>query len=336
MQAILFNGLNQPLQLGTVAMPVPAADEVLIEVCRCGICGSDLHMTRDPAFNITPGSVLGHEYSGRVVECGKQVNNLKVGDAVAVAPLRGCGQCASCLRGEPAWCPAFSLQGGGFAQWATAKGHQCRVIPSSVGLKDSALAEPLAVALHGVMRAGLKPGAKVLILGAGAIGLAVAYWARRLGAATVAITDLGDWQRERALHLGATHFLVGDGALPACIAQNLGSAADIVFECVGRPGLIAQAIDHVRPRGTVVVLGLCTVADKFMPFQAVSKEVNLIMSAFFNMDEFCAAVDVLDGPDATPLTMVSETVSLAEMPLAFEALRQRQHQCKVMVAPQQA
>ena len=99
MQAILFNGLNQPLQLGTVAMPVPAADEVLIEVCRCGICGSDLHMTQDPAFNIAPGSVLGHEYSGRVVECGKQVNNLKVGDAVAVAPLRGCGQCASCLRG---------------------------------------------------------------------------------------------------------------------------------------------------------------------------------------------------------------------------------------------
>jgi len=336
MQAILFKGLNQPLQLGTVAMPVPAADEVLIEVCRCGICGSDLHMTQDPAFDIAPGSVLGHEYSGRVVECGKQVSTLKVGDAVAVAPLRGCGHCSSCLRGEPAWCPAFSLQGGGFAQWATAKGHQCRVIPSSVGLKDSALAEPLAVALHGVMRAGLKPGAKVLVLGAGAIGLAVAYWARRLGAAAVAITDLGDWQRERALHLGATHFLVDDGTLPARIAQSLGGAADIVFECVGRPGLIAQAIDHVRPRGTVVVLGLCTVADRFMPFQAMSKEVSLIMSAFFNMNEFCTAVDVLDGPDATPLTMVSETVSLAEMPLAFEALRQRQHQCKVMVAPQQA
>lgn len=335
MQAILFKGLNQPLQLGTVATPVPAADEVLIEVCRCGICGSDLHMTQDPAFNIAPGSVLGHEYSGRVVECGKQVTGLKVGDAVAVAPLRGCGQCSSCLRGEPAWCAGFSLQGGGFAQWATAKDHQCLLIPSSVGLKDSALAEPLAVALHGVMRAGLKPGAKVLILGAGAIGLAVAFWARRLGAGAVAITDLGDWQRERALHLGATHFLVADEVVHGRVAQSLGGPADIVFECVGRPGLIAQAIDQVRPRGTVVVLGLCTVADSFMPFQALSKEVNLIMSAFFNMDEFCAAVDVLAGPHAAPLTMVSETVTLADMPQAFEALRQRQQQCKVMVAPQQ-
>ena len=151
------------------------------------------------------------------------------------------------------------MQGGGFAQWATARSHQCRLIPSSVGLKDSALAEPLAVALHGVMRAGLKPGAKVLILGAGAIGLAVAFWARRLGAGAVAITDLGDWQRERALHLGATHFLVADEVVPGRVEQSLGGPADIVFECVGRPGLIAQAIDQVRPRGTVVVLGLCTV-----------------------------------------------------------------------------
>lgn len=336
MQAILFKQLNEPLQLGRLPTPEPEADEVLIEVCRCGICGSDLHMTQDPAFNIAPDSVLGHEYSGRVVECGKQVSDLKVGDAVTVAPLRGCGQCASCQRGEPAWCSAFSLQGGGFAQWATAKSHQCRVIPSSVGLADSALAEPLAVALHGVMRARLKPGAKVLILGAGAIGLAVAFWARRLGASTVAITDLGDWQRDRAFHLGASHFLVDDGTLHRRVPEIMGGPPDIAFECVGRPGLIAQAIAHVRPRGTVVVLGLCTVADTFMPFQALSKELNLVTSAFFTMDEFCTAVDVLAGPQAAPLTMVSHTVSLAEMPQAFEALRQHQHQCKVMVAPQQA
>lgn len=336
MQAIVFKGLGQPLQRETVAVPEPAADEVLIEVCRCGICGSDLHMTHDPAFGIAADTVLGHEYSGRVVECGSKVSTLKVGDAVAVAPLRGCGHCTSCLRGEPAWCAGFTLQGGGFAQFATARSHQCRLIPASAGLKDSALAEPLAVALHGVMRAGLRPGAKVLVLGAGAIGLAVAYWARRMGATAVAITDLGDWQRERALHLGATCFLVDDGTLPGRIEQSLGGAPDIVFECVGRPGLIAQAIEHVRPRGTVVVLGLCTVADSFMPLRALSKEVNLVSSAFFNLDEFCTALDVLESPDATPLTMVSHTVSLAEMPLAFEALRQRSHQCKVMVAPQQA
>ncbi|MEB0206097.1 zinc-dependent alcohol dehydrogenase [Pseudomonas sp. CCC3.1] len=334
MRAIVFKAMQQPLQLATLPAPTPRADEVLIEICRCGICGSDLHMTHDPAFAIAPNTVLGHEYSGRVIECGPQVSGLRVGDQVAVAPLRGCGQCASCRQGEPAWCSDFSLQGGGFAELATAKAHQCVVLPSSIGLADSALAEPLAVALHGVMRARLRPGAKVLILGAGAIGLAVAFWARRLGAAKVCITDLGDGQRERALHLGASAFLVNDSSLEKRIPESLGAPPDIVFECVGRPGLIAQAIEYVRPRGTIVILGLCTVADSFVPFKALSKEVNLVTSAFFNLDEFRAAINVLDSPQAVPLTLVSNTVSLAQMPQAFEALRQRTDQCKVMVAPQ--
>ena len=318
MQAIVFKAMQHPLQLATLPTPTPRPDEVLIEVCRCGICGSDLHMTHDPAFAIAPNTVLGHEYSGRVIECGSQVSGLRVGDHVAVAPLRGCGQCDSCRRGEPAWCSDFSLQGGGFAELATAKAHQCVVLPSSIGLADSALAEPLAVALHGVVRARLRPGAKVLIL----------------GAAKVCITDLGEWQRERALHLGASTFLVNDASLERRIAESLGAPPDIVFECVGRPGLIAQAIEYVRPRGTVVILGLCTVADSFVPFKALSKEVNLVTSAFFNLDEFRAAIDVLDSPHAVPLGMVSNTVSLAQMPQAFEALRQRTDQCKVMVAPQ--
>ncbi|WP_455922782.1 zinc-dependent alcohol dehydrogenase [Pseudomonas putida] len=333
MQAIVFKGLQQPLQLQALALPQPRADEVMIEVCRCGICGSDLHMTHDPAFAVPTGTVLGHEYSGRVVECGAQVSGVRVGDHVAVAPLRGCGRCARCQRGQPAWCTEFSLQGGGFAQWATARQQQCVVLPAAVGVADSALAEPLAVALHGVMRARLRPGARVLILGAGAIGLAVAFWARRLGAARVCITDLGDWQRERALHLGASDFLVNDDSLPGRVLDSLGAPPDIVFECVGRPGLIAQAVEQVRPRGTVVILGLCTVADSFMPFRVLSKEVNLVTSAFFDLSEFQAAVDVLEGPNATPLAMVTRTVSLAQLPQAFEGLRQRTHQCKVMVAP---
>ncbi|MBJ7555082.1 alcohol dehydrogenase catalytic domain-containing protein [Marinomonas spartinae] len=333
MQAIVFNELHTPLQLATVATPQPAADEVLIEVCRCGICGSDLHMTEDPSFGISPGSILGHEYCGRVVECGSAVDRLRVGDHVAVAPLRGCGHCISCLRGEPAWCSEFSLQGGGFAQLATAKVHQCVTLPAGVGLANSALAEPLAVALHGVMRSGLKPGAKVLILGTGAIGLAVAFWARRLGAAKVVITDLGEWQRERALQLGASDLLVDDANLPRRINQQLDGSPDIVFECVGLPGLISQAIEYVKPRGNVVILGLCTVADSFIPFRVLSKEVNLLTSAFFNHAEFCAAIDALEGPHATPLALVSDTVSLAQMPEAFSALRHRTQQCKVLVAP---
>jgi (R,R)-butanediol dehydrogenase/meso-butanediol dehydrogenase/diacetyl reductase len=102
---------------------------------------------------------------------------------------------------------------------------------------------------------------------------------------------------------------------------------------VGRPGAIAQALAHVRPRGTIVMLGLCTAPDSFVPFQAVSKEVRIVTSAFFTMGEYHAALDALDGGQAPPHAMITETVSLSAMPAAFEALRKRTTQCKVMVRP---
>ena len=333
MKAAVFHELHKPLVVESVGDPRPSDGEVLIRIGRCGICGSDLHMTEEPAFGIRPGAVLGHEFAGEIVELGKAATGFKVGDNVAVAPLRGCGHCPSCLAGEPAWCQAMMLQGGGYAEFALATDRQCRRLPSTTSLEDGALVEPLAVALHGVALSGLAPGARVLVMGAGPIGLGVAFWARRRGAAKVAVLDLTTLQSQLAHTMGATSFVTVDDDAVANVNAALGGAPDIVFECVGRPGIIAQALEHLRPRGTIVMLGLCTAEDSFVPFRAVSKEARLVTSAFFTMGEYQAALDALDGGHAPPHAMITETVALSDMPGTFESLRRRTTQCKVMVRP---
>jgi (R,R)-butanediol dehydrogenase/meso-butanediol dehydrogenase/diacetyl reductase len=333
MKAAVFHELHKPLVVESVGDPQPSGDEVLIRVGRCGICGSDLHMTDEPAFGIRSGAVLGHEFAGEIVELGRDAAGLNIGDRVAVAPLRGCGRCPSCVAGEPAWCQAMMLQGGGYAEFALATERQCRRLPSTTSLEDGALVEPLAVALHGVALSGLAAGARVLVLGAGPIGLGVAFWARRRGAAKVAVLDLTALQSELAHVMGASSFVTVDDDAVSKVSTALGGAPDIVFECVGRPGIIAQALEHLRPRGTIVMLGLCTALDSFVPFRAVSKEARLVTSAFFNMGEYQAALDALDGGQAPPHAMITETVALSEMPRTFEALRSRTTQCKVMVKP---
>jgi len=334
MKAAIFDALGKPLRVGLTADPQPGRGQVLLKICRCGICGSDLHMTEDPTFGLNAGAVIGHEFSGEVLEVGTGVTGLKVGDQVSAAPLKGCGACPSCQAGDPAWCHnTMHLIGGGYAEYTALDAIQCRKLPWGISAADGALAEPLAVALHGVQRAALKPGERVLIVGAGPIGLAVAFWARRLGARRVVVADLYDHQRERAMALGASGFVVSGEDIVARVAQACDGAPDIVFECVGRPGLIDHCIGLVRPRGRVLVLGLCTAPDRIDSFRAISKEVQVIMSVFFDMHEFAQAIEALDSGRCSPQGLVSDVVSLDAMPDMFETLRVRTTQCKVLVDP---
>ena len=292
-------------------------------------------MTEDPAYGVNKGDVLGHEFAGEVVALGKNTEGLKLGDLVSVIPLKSCGHCESCKSGEVAWCDAFGLQGGGYAEYAVTKPNQCIRLPQSASLADGAIIEPLAVALHGVNMSGMKPGDKVLILGAGPIGLAVAFWARRKGASDVIIQDLATFQEARAMEMGATGFSVSRDDPVGSVEQMLGTKPDIVFECVGVPGLIAQAVEQVRKRGTICLLGLCTRPDTFNSFAMLSKEVHLITSAFFTRQEYEEALDALDAGAAEPRALVTDTISLADTPTRFEALRKRTHECKVLIAPGQ-
>lgn len=333
MRAAVMQGLHRPLALEIVADPTPGEGDVLVKVGRCGICGSDLHMTEDAAYGQGAGSILGHEFAGEVVALGKNVEGLATGDLVSVIPLKSCGNCHACRTGAVQWCEHFGLQGGGYAEYALTRPNQCIRLPASASLADGAIVEPLAVALHGVALSQMRIGDKVLVLGAGPIGLAVAFWARRFGAGRVVVQDLAEWQRDRALQMGAHAFVVDPADPVSGAGRALGGKADIVFECVGVPGLIAQAVEQVRSDGTIVLLGLCTRPDTFNSFAMLSKQVKLVTSAFFTRQEYEAALDALDRGAVEPRLLVTDTISLGATPDVFESLRQRSSQCKVLIDP---
>ena len=333
MKAVTFQALHTPLAFETLPDPTPDPGQVVVKVGRCGICGSDLHMTEDAAYGCKHGDVLGHEFAGEVVDLGREVEGLRTGDFVSVIPLKSCGHCEHCRKGEVQWCARFGLQGGGYAEYALTQPNQCIKLPADLSLADGAIVEPLAVALHGVNLSGLKTSDKVLILGAGPIGLAVAFWVNRMGAGKVAVQDIADFQHNRALGMGADVFVV-DPADPVGSAQaGLGGKADIVFECVGIPGLIDQAVQQVRNRGTVLLLGLCTRPDPINSFAMLSKEVKLVTSAFFTVPEYQTSLDALAEGAMEPRLLVTDTISLMETPEVFESLKRRTNQCKVLIAP---
>jgi (R,R)-butanediol dehydrogenase/meso-butanediol dehydrogenase/diacetyl reductase len=333
MKAVTFQELHKPLVFETLPDPTPGEGQIVVKVGRCGICGSDLHMTEDAAYGCKHGDVLGHEFAGEVVALGRNSEGLRTGDLVSVIPLKSCGHCEHCRKGEVQWCAQFGLQGGGYAEYALTRPNQCVKLPADLSLADGAIIEPLAVALHGVNLSGLQRGDSVLVLGAGPIGLATAFWAKRMGAAKVAIQDIAEFQKSRAIEMGADVFVV-DPADPVGSAERaLGGKADIVFECVGVPGLIARAVDQVRPRGTILLLGLCTRPDTINSFAMLSKEVRLVTSAFFTVPEYRASLDALAEGAIEPRLLVTDTISLSETPEVFESLKHRTSQCKVLIAP---
>jgi 2-desacetyl-2-hydroxyethyl bacteriochlorophyllide A dehydrogenase len=332
--AVLFDGPDRPLILGETPIANLAPDDVRLDIAACGICGSDLHMAHAPhSFGLSAGAVLGHEFAGQITEVGEDVTDLAIGDRVAVAPIKGCGHCRHCDAGEPAWCADMQLIGGGYAQSATVAARQCRIVPDGVSLADAAMAEPTAVALHAVKRAPLPTGAQVLVLGAGPIGLLVAFWARRLGAKDVVVADIAPYQKERALSVGATRFEMSDDGLPERLA-DAGIHPEVVYECVGREGLIDRAVALVRPRGAVVGIGLCVNTDRFDSFAALHKEVTIYMSAFFHMPEFEIALDALtEAQGAHPLKLVTDRVALESVPETFTSLNQKSLACKTLICP---
>ncbi|MGH6925759.1 MAG: alcohol dehydrogenase catalytic domain-containing protein [Propylenella sp.] len=332
MRAAVFHKVGEPLTLEAVADPSPAAGEVVVRVERCGICGSDLHMSQDAAYQRESGFVFGHEYAGKIVALGRGVDGFRIGDRIAVMPITGCGACARCLAGEPAYCDRRELKHGGYAEYALGRAREALALPESLTAADGALLEPLADALHGVRLAGMRAGARVLVIGAGPIGLAAAFWAKRLGAGAVAVTARSTRNAARAEAMGASFVQVSE-RLQAEVSESLCGAPDIVLECAGQPGTIDLAMQQLAGGGTVVILGICWEPDRIAPRLGIRKECRLQFSAFFTLREFEQARDAMAAGHLQPRAMVTHTVTLDELPAAFEALRAPTDQCKVMVAP---
>lgn len=341
MRVAMFDQPGKPLAITTVADPTPEEDQVVVKVGRCGICSSDLHMTEGHGFTLPPGAVPGHEFSGEVVALGKGVTHVAVGDLVSVLPALSCGRCRSCLGGMPFACELGSRTlgvgptWGGYAEYAVAGGRWCVGLPSGLSMDDGALIEPLAVGLHGVRLANLQAGDDVLIIGAGPVGLAAAYWARRLGAGRVAVTASSNRREELARTMGADLFILpgeGQSLVDATIAA-FGGKADVVLECSGVPGMLDRSIASVRRNGTVVVLGICSEPETITALPAVMNEVVLRFAFAADRREFEVCLDALAKGGVEPRAMITGAVTLEETPAMFEALRTSKTHSKVMINP---
>lgn len=329
----MFKSVGQPLAIEQRPDPKPLRGEVVIKVGRCGVCSSDLHMTSGHGVCYPPDTILGHEYAGEVVDVGADVGTLKAGDRVTAMPMSGCGACVGCLRGFPLACSSMQPMMSGYAEYARVLERFTVKLPQSLTLADGALVEPLASSLHGVAMAGLKPDSYVAVLGAGTIGLGAIYWAKRLGAKRIVAIARSERHKELAMHMGATHFVTQTEALAHSVAGALGRLPDVVFECIGVPGSLQMGIDVVAPQGTLVVLGMCTMADSITPFFAGVKSIVMRFSAAYELRDFETAADAMDRGAVEPRAMVTDTISLSALPDLFERMRSSSAGCKVLVAP---
>src|SRR5499433_3166456 len=264
MQAAFCRGPGNVV-LDDVERPTPGAGEVVVRVRNCGICGSDLHWYH--GHMMIPSVCPGHEIAGEVADVGAGVTTLRAGDLVAVEGIASCGSCRYCAAGTYHLCPANGIVGmtipGGYAEYLRIPARHCFPTPVTVPFDVAALSEPLAVAVHGVRIAGLAIGQRVLVLGAGTIGLMAVLAARAGGAGEVLVTARRPQQKAAALALGADRVFddTDEAALLEAASDN---PIDLVLESVGgTAATLDTAVAACRPGGTICLLGVYTSAVSF-------------------------------------------------------------------------
>lgn len=333
MRAVVFKGADKPWAVETLPDPEPGLGEAVIKVGRCGICGTDLNMTSGKGYDFPCDSVLGHEFCGEVVALGRDVEKLKTGDIVSALPSAGCGHCEMCRIGMQVMCPTPTSYMGGFGEYMRIAERVAVKLPASLSLNDGALVEPLAVGLHGVSLAGLRPNARVLVLGAGSVGLAAIFWARRLGAGKLVAASRSERRRDLALAMGADAYVTTGEGESERINAALGGSPDYVFETIGVVGALEQSINLVKPNGEVISLGFCMAPDPVIPGIATFKQVKLAFSMAWTLAEFQTVIDTLDRGHLEPRAMVSSNVALTDLPGTIETLRGSHNETKVHVNP---
>lgn len=326
------------LRLDEVPEPTYAPDEVLVQLGAGGICGSDLHYFAHGGvgdFKLRQPLTLGHEVAGEIVAVGAEVTGLTVGQRVAVNPSRPCLKCEQCLSGHSNLCPNMRFFGsaarfphvqGAFAERFVARQDQCQVIPPEMSYLVAACAEPLAVALHAATQAGPLLGQRVLIVGAGPIGVLLAASARLSGATALTVTDLHDAPLKVAEQMGATRSVnVNTGLLEGTF--------DVAFEASGSLAGLASALGALRPGGRLVQVGMLPSGLTAAPLNPlIARELTLIGTFRFHR-EFGWAVELLASGriDVTPLLSASFPLSRAQA--AFELAADRERAVKVSLLP---
>lgn len=338
MRAAVYRS-RRVLDVTEISTPVPADDEVLVAIDFCGVCGSDLHFVIEGWSR--PDTVHGHEWAGRVAALGNAVTGWSLGDRVVGGPTP-CGSCRWCEAGRSSLCRdnGMNVEGGAnvgaYAEFHTAKATAVHRIPEGLDARTAALTEPLAVALHGITRSGAAPGSRVLVTGAGPIGLLTVAALRAQGVDDVTVSEPVAARREQALRVGAKA-AVEPGELPEVPMLPMALVPepyDVAIECSGNAAAMESALGQLGPAGTLVFSGTGLQRPAFDTNRILLLELVLTGAYEYDDDGFDDAlallasgrlpVDELAEPDDTPLDQLLD---------AMQALAAGEITRKVMVTP---
>jgi threonine dehydrogenase-like Zn-dependent dehydrogenase len=321
-------------------VPRPGPDEVLVEVDHCGICGSDVHMLLDGWGE--RGLVAGHEFTGSIVALGDGVTGWSLGEPVVGGTSPKCGRCRRCLEGKPSQCenrqgPVVDGHDGAFARYVLVREASLLRLPPGLTSRQAALAEPLAVALHGITRSGAAPGDRVMVIGAGPIGaLSIAALVAR-GIGPVIAVEPGARRKQLARELGASEVL--DPAdletFPAWEPERItGRAVHVVLECSGKKEAIEAGFHQLGRGGTLVLVGAGLEHPAFDPNRFVLNELHVVGSFVYDQGGFDRALELL-ATDGFPTDRLieAEDVPLDRLSDALTGLAEGRLAGKVMVVP---
>ena len=342
MRAIVAHAAKD-LRIEAAPEQAMGANDITVKIAAGGICGSDLHYYNHGGFGLVrlrEPMVLGHEIAGVVEAVGANVGNVKPGERVAINPSRPCNACKYCREGRQNQCLDMRFYGsamrfphvqGGFREKLVCDAAQAHRVADSVSLGEAAMAEPLAVALHGARRAGPLLGKRVLVAGAGPIGTLAVIAARRAGAVEIVATDIADGALRFAKQAGAdvTLNVRADPEALAPYAIDKG-AFDVMFEASGNEAALRSGLDVVRPGGVIVQLGLG--GEMKMPMNSlVAKEIELRGTFRFH-EEFALAVELIGKGLVKVKPLISATLPFTRATEAFELAMDRSQSMKVQLS----
>ncbi len=308
------------------APEIRQADEVLLAVQACGLCGTDLNILAvPPAHKASPGTVLGHELVGVVRETGAAVRGVRPGDHVLVAPRLNCGLCRYCRRGLTNQCENYQTLGihrdGGLAPFCVAPERALFKIKPEVPLADAVFAEVLSCVVGATTRVPVNPGDTVAILGAGPVGLLFAQLYRAGGAGKIIASDVAPYRLEFAAKNGADVIVdsrTGDVETAVRGAADLG--ADIVVDAVGN--LLPQAVKLARRGGRIILFGLQMHALPAVSQYLITRHELTVFGAFVGVNPFPQTVALLESGVVHPSTLITHRLPVSEAPQAFAAMRE--------------
>ncbi|XP_045112736.1 sorbitol dehydrogenase-like [Portunus trituberculatus] len=326
---VVLHGLKD-LRLETKPIPPLADDDVLVRIKKVGLCGTDLSMvykgkTADLKVEYPTG--VGHEVSGVVSQCGKNVTHVKIGDRVTIEPGSFCRQCDLCLAGKYNVCPKSSfhtdvaLYPGCLARYFKYKAHLIHKLPDSVSDEEGAVVEPLAVAVHACRRAEVWTGCSMLVTGAGPIGLLCLVTAKAFGATNILVTDIKESRLAIAKQMGANHTLLatsGDAQSQAQqVQQMMGCQPDITMECSGTKAGLTLGIYATKSRGKLVQVGLSGPEVTIPLVHAGVREVDII-GVYRYLNCFPIAIDLLAKKLVDVKPLITHRFNFEEFQKAFD------------------